>query len=152
MTSYDEGNGCPDFNPAYGIHLHDPRLLEYVGAPESARLLSHSPEYWLHHMECEKTLSAVLQLQHDTGLILSNMQVLNRMSSEVMRVSFDQEPFPSDAVQNVALAHHFRRVAHYMATMRLWRPPSTQGIHRPLPSSSCNACMSCTDCFPDLPQ
>ena len=32
MTSYDEENGGPDFNPAYGIHLHDPRLLEYVGA------------------------------------------------------------------------------------------------------------------------
>ena len=60
MTSYDEGNDGPDFNPAYGIHLHDPRLLEYVGEPESARLLSHSPEYWLHHMGCEKTLSAAL--------------------------------------------------------------------------------------------
>ena len=28
MTSFDEENGGPDFNPAYGIHLHDPRLLE----------------------------------------------------------------------------------------------------------------------------
>ena len=69
MTSHDEGTGGPDFNPAYGIHLHDPRLLEYVGAPESARLLSRSPEYWLHHMGREKTLSAALQLQHDAGLI-----------------------------------------------------------------------------------
>ena len=43
-------------------------LLEYVGAPESARLLSRSPEYWLHHMGREKmTLSAALQLQHDAG-------------------------------------------------------------------------------------
>ena len=44
----------------------------------------------------EKTLAAVLQLQHDAGLILSNIQVLgqfvtslNRMASEVMRVAFD---------------------------------------------------------------
>ena len=36
-------------SPAYGVQLHDPRLLEYVGAPESAHLLSRSPEYWLHH-------------------------------------------------------------------------------------------------------
>ena len=50
MTSYDEDTNSLEFNPAYGIHLHDPRLLEYVGAPESARLLSRSPEYWLHHM------------------------------------------------------------------------------------------------------
>ena len=86
MTSYDEENGGPDFSPAYGIQLHDPWLLEYVGAPESARLLSHSPEYWLHHLGHENAL----QLQHDAGLILSNIQVLqqfvtslNRTSSEV---------------------------------------------------------------------
>ena len=159
MTSYDEENGSPDFNPAYGIHLHDPQLLEYVGAPESARLLSCSPEYWLYHLGREKTLSAALQPQHDAGLILSKVQVLqqfvtslNRMSSEVMRVAFDREPFPSVVVQNVASAHRVRRAAHYMAAMGLWRPPSTQGIHGPLPSSSCNACMLCSDCFPDLPQ
>ena len=36
MTSYDQESGGPDFSPAYGIQLLDPRLLEYVGAPESA--------------------------------------------------------------------------------------------------------------------
>ena len=67
MTSYDVENGGPDFSPAYGIQLHDPRLLEYVGMPESARLLSRSPEYWLHHLGHDKMLVAALQLQHDTG-------------------------------------------------------------------------------------
>ena len=101
MTSYDEENGGPDFSPAYGIQLHDPQLLEYEDAPESARLLSRSPEYWLYHLGHEKTLAAALQLQHDVGLILSNMQVLqqfvtslNRTSSGVMRVAFGREPFP----------------------------------------------------------
>ena len=138
MTSYDEENGGPDFNPAYGIHLNDPRLQEYVGAPESARLLSCSPEYWLHHLGREKTLSAALQLQHNAGLILSNVQVLRRLCESPLNGS------------------HFRRMRyrmwHYMAAMGLWRPPSTQGIQGPLPSSSCNACMSCSDYFPDLPQ
>ena len=157
--TYDEDNNSSEFDPAYGIHVHDPRLLEYVGAPESARLLSRRPEYWLHHMGHKKTLSAALQLQHDAGLILSNIQVLqqfvtslNRMSSEVMRVAFDREPFPSEVVLTVAPTHRVRRAAHYMAAMGLWRPPSTQGIHGPLPWSSCNACMSCADCFPDLPK
>ena len=76
MTSYDEDVDRSDLSPAYGIHLHDPRLLEYVGVPESARLLSRSPEYWLHHMGRDRTMSAALQLQHDVGLILSNLQVL----------------------------------------------------------------------------
>ena len=130
MTSYDEDTSSSEFNPAYGIHLHDPRLLEYVGAPESARLLSRSPEYWLHHMGHEKTLSAVLQLQHDAGLILSNLQVLqqfvtslNRMSSEVMRGAFDQDPFPSEVVQTVAPAHRVRD-----GRRTIWRPWDC-GVH-----------------------
>ena len=94
MTSYDVADR-PDLNPAYGLHLHDPRFLEYVGAPESARLLSRAPDYWLHHMSRDQTISAALQLQRDVGLIMSNLQVLgqfvtslNRMSSEVRRLAF----------------------------------------------------------------
>ena len=56
MTSYDVEYGGPNFAPEYGVQLHDPRLLEYVGAPESARLMSRSPEYWVHHMGREKAL------------------------------------------------------------------------------------------------
>ena len=159
MTSYDEEHGGADFTLAYGIQLHDPQLLEYVGSPESARLLSRSPEYWLHHLGHEKTLSAALQLQHDAGLILSNVQVLqqfvtalNRTSSEVMRVAFGRRPFPANAMQQVVPSYRVRRVAHHMAAMGLWRPPITQGIRGPLPSATCNACMSCNDYFPDLPQ
>ena len=88
-------SGGPDFSPAYGIQLHDPWLLKYINTPESSRLLSRSPEYWLHHLGHEKTLAAALQLQHDAGLILSNVQVLqqfvtslNRTSSEIIRVDF----------------------------------------------------------------
>ena len=128
MTSYDEEHGGPDFTPACGVQLHDPRLLEYVGALESARLLSLSPEDWLHHLGHEKTLSAALQLQHDAGLILSNVQVLqqlvtalNRTSSEVMRVAFGRRPFPADAMQKVVPSYRVRRAAHYMAAIGLWR-------------------------------
>ena len=155
MTSYDEENGGPDFSPAYGIQLHNPRLLEYVGALESARLLSRSPEYWLHHLGHEKTLTSALQLQHDAGLILSNMQVvqqfvtsLNMTSSEVMMVAFGREPFPAVAMQQMVPSYRVRQAAHYMGAMGLWRPPSTQGIWGLLPSATCNACMSCSDCFP----
>ena len=159
MISYDQESGGLDFSPAYGIQLHDPWLLEYVGAPESARLLSHSPEYWLHHLGHEKTLAAALQLQHDAGLILSNVQVLqqfvislNRTSSEVMRVAFGRAPFPADAMQQVVPSYRVRLAAHYMAAMGLWRPPSSQGVWGPLPSATCNACMQCSDCFLDLHQ
>ena len=59
--------------------------------------------------DLERTMAAALQLQHGVGLMLSNLQVLgqfvtslNRMSWEVMRVAFDWEPFPTEAVQFVA--------------------------------------------------
>ena len=49
-------------------------------------------------------------------------------------------------------SYRVRRAAHDMTAMGLWWPPSTQGIRGPLPAATCNACMSCSDCFPDIPQ
>ena len=132
MTSYDNADR-KEVDPAYGLQLHDPRFLEYVGAPESACLLSRSPGYWLHHMDREQAVSAALHLQHDAGLMMSNLQVLdqfvtllNRMSSELMRLAFGQELYPSEAIQSVAPSPRARRAAHYMAAMGLWRPHGSQ--------------------------
>ena len=156
MTSYDNTD-MTEVDPAYGLQLHHPRFLEYVGAPESARLLSRPPGYWLHHMDREQAVSAALQLQHDAGLMMANLQVLgqfvtslNRMSSEVMRLAFGQEQYLSEAIQSMALSPRARRVAHYMAAMGLWRLPGSPGAPGPLPTSSCNDCMLCDNCFPDL--
>ena len=140
------------------MQLHDPCLLEYVGAPESARLLSRSPEYWLQYMGREKTLSAALQLQHDAGLILSNVQVLQQLvtalhgaSSNVMWAVRGCQPFPHHAMQHALPSFRFRRAAHYMRAMGSWRPPLAPGIRGPLPVATCPTCMSCGDCFPDVP-
>ena len=156
MTSYDEENSGQDFTPAYGVQVHDLHLLEYVGAPESARLTSRSPEYWVHHMGREKALSAALQLQHDAGQILSNVQVLqqlvtalNRTSSDVMRAVRGRQAFPTDAMQQVMPSYLPGGPLHegngFVAST------SRAGNTRPLPLATCNACMSCSDCFPDGP-
>ena len=79
ITSCDMEIEESDSSQEYGVQLHDPCLLEYVGTPESARSLSRDPEYWVEHMGREKTLSAALQLQHDAGLILSNVQILQQL-------------------------------------------------------------------------
>ena len=71
ITSYDLEIDGSDFSPEYGVQLHDLRLLEYVGAPESARLLSRSPEYWVQHMGKEKTLSAFFRRR--TSRCLQNL-------------------------------------------------------------------------------
>ena len=137
MTSYDNTD-MTEVDPAYGLQLHHPRFLEYVGAPESTRLLSRPPGYWLHHMDWEQAVSAALRLQPDAGLMMSNLQVfvttLNRMSSEVMRLAFGQEQYPSEAVQSVAPYPRARRAAHYMVAMGLWHllvPRVLPGLCRP---------------------
>ena len=87
MISYDDSVDRSDLNPVYGFHLHDPCLLEYVGAPESARLLSRTLEYyWIHHMGRDQAMSAALQLQQDAGLILSNLQVLGQFVTSLNRM------------------------------------------------------------------
>ena len=55
-------------------------------------VLTRPPEHWVRTMEREEAMTAALQLQHDAGLIMSNLQVLgqfvtplNRMSSEIFR-------------------------------------------------------------------
>ena len=139
MTSYDNAD-VTNVDPAYGLQLHHPRFREYVGAPESARLMSRPLGYWLHHMDREEAVSAVLQLQHDAGLMMTNLQVLgqfvtslNRMSSEVMRLAFGQEQYPTAAIQAVSPYPRVRRAAHYMTTMGLWHPTGGPGAPGPLP-------------------
>ena len=157
MTSYEERmNVIGDMDPSYGIHMHDPRVIEYMGAPESARLLGRTPEYWLEHMGRERTIQAALRLHHDASLIMTNIQVMSqlvtsfsRAASEVMRTVHDREPFPTDAVDLVTPGRRVRRAAHYMAAMGFWRPTSAPVFPGPVSASSCNSCMACDDCFPD---
>ena len=130
MTSYDEENGGPDFSPAYGIQLHDPRLLEYVGAPESARLLSRSPEYWLHHLGHEKTLAAAFQLQHDAGLILLNVQVLQQFVTSLNRTS-SESPSVGSRFRRMRCSRWCRRTV-FVGRRITWRPWDCGGhlVHR----------------------
>ena len=81
-------------------------------------------------MDREEAVSTALQLQHEAGFMMTNCwQVLsqfvislNWMLSEVMRLAFGQEQYPSAAVQAVSLSPRVRRAAHYMTAMGMWDP------------------------------
>ena len=95
-----------DLDPSYGIHLHDPRMMEYMGAPESARLLGRTPEYWLEHMGRERMVQAALRLHHDASLIMTNVQIMSQVvmsfsqtASEVMRAVHDSSSCNKCVVQ-----------------------------------------------------
>ena len=65
MTSYN-GLAISDMNPALGLQLHHPRFLEFIGAPESARLLYHSLTFWVDRLGEEQAMAAAVNLQRDT--------------------------------------------------------------------------------------
>ena len=105
-------------------------------------------------MEREEAVTAALQLQHDAGLIMSNHQVLgqfitslNRMSSEVMRLAFGQEVFPSVAVQAISSGSP---CGSLHGSDGIMVPAGWPGCSWPVPVSSCNNCMKCMACFPTL--
>ena len=104
MTSY-QAEGIAEVDLAFGVQLHHPRFLECIGAPEFARLFGRSPAEWVQSMNRHNIMEAAWQLQRDTGLMASQLQVLgqyvtslNQMSSEVMRLAFGPELFPSDVI------------------------------------------------------
>ena len=118
---------------------------------ESARLLSRDPEYWVEHMGKEKTLSAALQLQHDAGLILSNVQILQQLvtalhgaSANVMGAVRGHQPFPTQAMRHALPSGGDDRAAHYMTAKGLLRSPIAPGmrslhVQRRLPPGDASA-------------
>ena len=155
---FSESAGLPfsDGNPAYGLQLHHPRFLEFVGAPESARLLDCSPTFWVDRLGKEQAMEAAINLQRDAGIMLSNLQilsqfatVLHRMSFQMMVLGIGQSLFLRAEVDYLSPAPQAARAASYMSAMGLWRPQTGPGDTGPVSASSCHSCMNCKYCFPE---
>ena len=102
MTSYT-GTATVDADTRYGLQLHHPRFLEFIGAPESARLLNQSPSFWVDRLGQESAMAAAVNLQRDAGFMMSNLQILgqfvtslHRMSAEMLSIGVDHVVFPVD--------------------------------------------------------
>ena len=153
MTSYT-GTATVDADTRYGLQLHHPRFLEFIGAPESARLLNQSPSFWVDRLGQESAMAAAVNLQRDAGFMMSNLQILgqfvtslHRMSAEMLSIGVDHMVFPVEEVDKLLVMPRAQRAAKYMTAMGLWRPPSGPGAAGPLPASTCTSCMNCEYCF-----
>ena len=86
MTSY-AGTAMVDADTRYGLQLHHPLFLEFIGAPESARLLNHSPSFWVDRLGQESAMAAAVNLQRDVGFMMSNLRnsgtIRNVVTSDV---------------------------------------------------------------------
>ena len=153
MTSY-MGTALADADETYRLQLHHPRFLEFIGEPELARLLNHSPSFWVNRLGEECAIAAAVNLQRDAGLMMSNIQILaqfvtslHRMSSEMMSIGVGHVVFPAEEVAKLSMTPRAQRAAKYMAAMGLWRPLSGPGAPGPLPTLTCASCMRCECCF-----
>ena len=153
MTSYT-GPAMADSDTSYGLQLHHPRFLEFIGAPESARLLNQSPSFWVDRLGQASAMAAAMNLQRDAGFMMTNLQILeqfvmslHRMSAEMLSIGVDHAVFPVDEVDRLSVMPRAQRAAKYMSAMGLWRPPSGESAPGPLPVSTCTSCMKCESCF-----
>ena len=53
----------------FGVPLHHPRFLEWIGVPESASLLKMGSGRWLGALSREKAMAAAIQLHRDVCLM-----------------------------------------------------------------------------------
>ena len=148
------GTATVDADTRYGLQLHHPRFLEFIGAPESARLLNQSPSFWVDRLGQESAMAAAVNLQRDAGFMMSNLQILgqfvtslHRMSAEMLSIGVDHVVYPVEEVDRLSVMPRAQRAAKYMTAMGLWRPPSGPGASGPLPASTCTSCMNCEYCF-----
>ena len=153
MTSCT-GTALVDADTTYGLQLHHPRFLEFIGAPESARLLDNSPSFWVDRLGQERAMAAAVNLQRDAGFMMSNLQILeqfvmslHRMSAEMLSIGVDHVVFLVEEVDKLSVMPRAQREAKYMTVMGLWRTPSGPGASGPLPTSTCPSCMNCEYCF-----
>ena len=153
MTSYT-GTAMVDADTTYGLQLHHPQFLEFIGAPESARLLNQSPSFWVDRLGQESAMAAAVNLKRDAGFMILNLPILaqfvmslHRMSAEMLSIGVDHVVFRVDEVDKLSVMPRAQRAAKYMTAMGLWRPPSGPSASGPLPTSTCTSCMNCEYCF-----
>ena len=132
MTSYT-GTAMVDADTRYGLQLNHPRFLEFIGAPESARLLNQSPSFWVDRLGQESAMAAAVNLQRDAGFMMSNLQILgqlHRMSAEMLSIGVDHVVFPVEEVVRLSVMARAQRAAKYVTAMGLWRPSVGSGSSR----------------------
>ena len=102
----------------YGLPLHHPRFLEWIGAPESASLLGRDPGKWLHSLSREQAIEAARQLHWDVCLMTTNLNVLDQYvlclqgtASKMLELSLGSQDFSSAAVATGAGGPRVRRAA-----------------------------------------
>ena len=97
--------------------------------PQSAGLLELSGRQWVDKLSREQAVTAAVHLQHDVGLMQTNVDVLHQYALSFQKtvsriIDFCLGPceYPAAEVDKRALGPRVRRAAYQVESMGLWRP------------------------------
>ena len=112
-------SGCP---------LHHPLFLEWIGGPESARLLDRGTDAWFRSLSCMQSINAVRHIHRDVFLMTSNLNILDQYvlclqgtATKLLELILHRRDFPSAAVVVATPLPCVRRAPVHMEVMGLWR-------------------------------
>ena len=113
----------------YGLPMHHPRFLEWIGVPQSACLLEIGGGRWLDNLSWDEAVTAAMHLQQDVGLMQTNLDVLDQYTlslqgtaSKIIKLCLGVRDFPVKEVAVGALGPRIRLASVRMEAIGLWRP------------------------------
>ena len=113
----------------YGLPMHHPRFLEWIGIPQLASLLEIGGGRWLDNLSRDQAMAAALHLQRDVGLMQTDLDMLDQFTlslqgtaSKMIELCLGTRDFPAEEVAVGALGPRVRRASVQMEAMGLWHP------------------------------
>ena len=70
-----------------GASLHHPRLVEWIGVPQSAGLVEFSGSQWVDKLSRDQAVTAAIHLQRDVGLMQTNVDVLDQYALSLQKLA-----------------------------------------------------------------
>ena len=114
---------------AYGLPLHHPRFVEWIGVPQSAGLIEICGSQWVDKLSWDQAVTAAVLLQRNVGLMQTNVDVLDQYALSLQKTAsrmIDNCLGPcmylAEEVAAGALGPRIFRTAVQMEGMGLWRP------------------------------
>ena len=71
----------------YGLPLHHPRFIEWIGVPQSTRLFEISGAQWVDKLSRDQAVAAAVHLQRDVGLMQTNVDVLDQYALSLQKTA-----------------------------------------------------------------
>ena len=105
----------------FGMQIHHPRFLEWVGAPESARLLGRAPSEWIRSLARLQTLDAARHIQRDACLMTSNLSVLDQYALSLHGTASDMLELAAVTTFRPRLWIPLRRCRVFAGLPHTWR-------------------------------